>query len=144
MDALPFKAGTSEMSDTEYRETSYQGLARLEEDALVLEYRASVTEFGGTAGLGYSENRSPVSEVRIPFDAIRSVERRKRWLLLPVLDIQLARLGPADDVPWAKGTRIRLRIPFAERHRASELATDIRLLQADTRLRELGENDLAG
>ncbi|MGK7311010.1 MAG: hypothetical protein ACN0LA_02130 [Candidatus Longimicrobiales bacterium M2_2A_002] len=144
MDTLPFAAGTSEMSDTAYRETRYEGLIRLEADALVLEYRESVTDVGGMTGLGYAESQSGVTEVRIPLDAVRSVERRRRWLLLPVLDIELARLGPAEHVPWAKGTRIRLRIPFGERYRAAELATDIRLLQADTRLRELGEGDLAG
>lgn len=144
MDALPFRAGTSEMSDATYREIRYEGLIRLEADALVLEYRESVTEFGGGTASGYGQSQSGISEVRIPLEALRSVERRNRWLVLPVVDIELARLGPAGDIPWAKGTRIRLRIPFGERHRAGELATDVRLLQADTRLRELGEGDLAG
>ncbi|MFO7893004.1 MAG: hypothetical protein R6U63_04655 [Longimicrobiales bacterium] len=140
---MPFKAAAEEMDGGSYRSTTYEGLLRLEENALVLEYRESVTEVGGETGMGYSQSQSGVTEVRIPVDAIRSVER-KRWLLLPVMDIELARLGPAEDIPWATGTRIRLRIPFGERHRAGELATDVRLFQADERLRELGEGDLTG
>lgn len=144
MDALPFKAATEEMDGMAYRSVTYEGLLRLEEDALVLEYRESVTEVGGETGMGYSQSMSGVTEVRIPIDAVRTVEHRKRWLVLPVLDIELARLGPAEDVPWAKGTRIRLNVPFGERDRAGELATDVRLFQADERLRELGEGDLMG
>ena len=144
MHAIPFTAADSEMDGASYREITYEGLLRLEPEFLVLEYRESVTEVGGTTGMGYSRSQSEVAEVRIPMDAVRAVERRRRWLFLPVLDIELARLGPAEDIPWAKGTRIRLRIPFGERHRAGELATDVRLLQADSRLRELGESDLAG
>ncbi len=144
MDALPFKAATEEMDGTSYRSTTYEGLLRLEDDTMVLEYRESVTEVGGETGMEYARSQSGVTEVRIPLDAIRTVERRKRWLLLPILDIELARLGPAEDIPWAKGTRIRLNVPFGERHRAGELATDVRLLQADSRLRELGEGGLTG
>jgi hypothetical protein len=144
MDALPFKAATEDMDGMSYRSVTYEGLLRVEEDALVLEYRESVTEVGGETGMGYAQSQSGVTEVRIPLDAIRAVERRTRWLFLPVLDIELARLGPAEDIPWAKGTRIRLNVPFGERHRARDLATDTRLLQADARLRELGEGDLTG
>lgn len=144
MDALPFKAATEEMDGTSYRSTTYEGLLRLEDDTMVLEYRESVTEVGGETGMEYARSQSGVTEVRIPLDAIRTVERRKRWLLLPILDIELARLGPAEDIPWAKGTRIRLNVPFGERQRAGELATDVRLLQADSRLRELGEGGLTG
>ena len=142
MDALPFKVSTEEMDGMSYRSIAYEGLVRLEDDALVIEYRESVTEMGGETGMGYSRSQSGVTEVRIPLDAVRTVERRRRWLLLTVLDIELSRLAPAEDVPWSKGTRIRLRIPFGERQRAGDLATDVRLLQADTRLRELGEGDL--
>lgn len=144
MDALPFKVATEEMDGISYRSTTYEGLLRLEEDALVLEFRESVTEVGGVTGMGYSRSQSGVTEVRIPMDAVRTVARRKRWLILPVLDIELGRLGPTEDVPWARGTRIRLQVPWGDRHRATELATDIQLLQADERLRELGEGDLAG
>lgn len=144
MDALPFKAATEEMDGMSYRSVAYEGLLRVEEDALVFEYRESVTEVGGETGLGYSQSQSGVTEVRIPLNAIRSVERRSPWFFFPVLDIELARLGPAEDVPWAKGTRIRVRVPFSERHRARDLATDTRILQADERLRELGEGDLTG
>lgn len=144
MDALPFKAAAEEMDGVSYRSTTYEGLLRIEDDALVLEYRESVTEVGGKTGVGYSQSQSGVTEVRIPMAAVRTVERRKRWLILPVLDIELARLGPAEAVPWAKGTRIRLNVPWGERHRARDLATDTRLLQADERLRQLGEGDLTG
>lgn len=127
-----------------YRSVTYEGLLRLEADALILEYRESVTEVGGDRGMGYSQSQSGVTEVRIPVAAVRAVERRNRWLILPVLDIELGRLGPAEDIPWARGTRIRLNVPWGDRHRARDLATDTRLLQADERLRELGEGDLTG
>jgi hypothetical protein len=144
MDALPFKAATEEMDGMSYRSVAYEGLLRVEEDALVLEYRESVTEVGGETGFGYSQSQSGVTEVRIPLDAVRSVARRTFWFIVPVLDIELARLGPTEAIPWAKGTRIRVRVPFGERHRARDVATDVQLLQADARLRELGEGDLTG
>ena len=52
--------------------------------------------------------------------------------------------GPADAVPWFRGTRIRVRVPRSARGLARALGTQVELRQADARSRELGEGDLAG
>lgn len=139
--SLPFSATASELDGHTYRERSYRGLVRLEDDQLVLEFREQVTEMGGGS---LHEREEPVREARVPVSAIRSVETSRGWIRRPALDIELARLGPAEAVPWADGTRIRVRIPRRERERARSLGTDIRMLQADARLRELGGDDLTG
>lgn len=140
-DALPFTATVSGMEGRVYRETKYRGTVRLEQETLVLEYREEVTQMGG----GSMDTRQVgVVEVAVPVDAIRSVACSRGFLRRPVLDIELTRLGPAEVVPWAAGTRVRLRLPRAERGGGRELCTDVRLQQADRRLRELGQGDLAG
>ncbi len=137
---IPFWASTGEMDGSSYRDTRYEGLVRLDDHGLVLEFREQVTEIGGGT---VQERQEGVREVRIPTEAIRSVEYRHRYLRRPILDIELARLGPAEAVPWARGTRVRVRVSRKDRSHAHELGSELRLLQADARLRELGEGDLA-
>lgn len=139
--SIPFSASTSEMDGRVYRERSYTGLVRIDEDGLVLEFREDVTE---VAGPSLAQRREGIREVRITVSDIRSIDTSRGVLRRPVVDIELARLGPAEAVPWATGTRIRLTLPRKERARGRALGTDHRLLQADARLRELGEGDLTG
>lgn len=138
-DGLPFTARVGRMDGRVFRETTYSGIIRLEEEALILEYRAEVTEVGDGS---METRRGAIAEQAIPVDVIRSVACSRRLLRRPVLDIELARLGPAEGIPWASGTRVRLRLPRGARRSGRELCTDVSLLKADARLRELGHGDL--
>jgi hypothetical protein len=140
-DGLPFTARVGRMDGRVFQETTYGGIIRLKEDALVLEYRAEVTEVGGGS---METRRGAIAEHAIPVDAIRSVTCSRGLLRRPVLDIELARLGPADGIPWAAGARVRLQLPRGGQGSGRELCTDVRLLKADARLRELGQGDLTG
>lgn len=118
-----------------------RGLLRLEDQALVLEFGERVTEIGEGV---VDQQGTGVHEVRIPVGAVRELSYRHRWIRPSLLDIELARLGPAEAVPWLRGTRIRVRVPRGAGALARELGAEVELLQADARLRELGEGDLAG
>lgn len=132
------------MSDEVYTSTSVRGLLRIEGDALVLEYRETVNDYGGTGSTGYGTRPGPVQELRLPLERVRSIVARRRYFLVPVCEIHVDRLATFESIDWANGTLLRLRIPFRHFQEARDVAASLSLLQADARLRELGEGDLAG
>lgn len=129
------------MSGSDYKSTTVRGLLGIDDDALVLEYRETVSDYGGS---GYSTHPGPVQEVRLPLERVRSITTRRRYFFLPVCEIRVDRLATLEHVDWADGILLRVRIPFQHFQEARELAASLSLLQADARLRELGEGDLAG
>lgn len=129
------------MGGDTYTSVEARGLMRLEDDALVLEYRETVTDM---AGVSYDEKRGPVRELRIPLERVRSIQARRRYFVIPVCEIEVDRLAALGSVDWADGTLLRLRIPFLKYDTARDLAATHSLAQADARLRELGEGDLTG
>lgn len=138
-EVVPFTA--SSVSGDTYTSIGARGLMRLEDDALVLEYRETVTDLSGES---YDEKRGPVQELRIPLDRVRSIQARRRYFVIPVCEIEVDRLAALGSVDWADGTLLRLRVPFRKYDIARDLAATHSLAQADARLRELGEGDLTG
>lgn len=99
MDAIPFTAKTGELDASVYRETVYEGLLRLEDQALVLEFGERVTEIGEGV---VDQQGTGVHEVRIPVGAVRELSYRHRWIRPSLLDIELARLGPPRRCPGSE------------------------------------------
>lgn len=139
MESTPFTASYSSFAGGVYRDATARGVMRLEADALVLEYREKVTEVSDT---DYGQAQGPVREVRIPLETLRSVEVRRRFFLLPVCEVEVSRMAALEPLPWADGFRLRVRVPFRSRDHARDLASSLRLLQAERRLQELGEGGL--
>lgn len=140
-EAVPFTASSSSMGGDGYTSIEARGLMRLTDDALVLEYRETVTD---VSGVSYDEKRGPVQELSIPLDRVRSIRARRRYFVLPVCEVEVDRLAALGSLDWADGTLLRVRVPFRKYDTARDLAATHSLAQADAHLRELGEGDLTG
>jgi hypothetical protein len=105
-----------------------EGVARLEYDALVLEFSAVDALFGIL--------RSRRREVRIELADVESVEFRRGWFS-GKLRIIARRFGALDAVPWARGPEIRLKCGRRHRLAAEELASSLRLQVAEAHLEAL-------
>ena len=105
-----------------------EGVARLERDALVLEFRIADALFGIL--------RSSRKEVRIGLADVESVEFRKGWFVNK-LRIVTRRVSALDAVPWASGSEIKLKCRRRLRVAAQELAASLRLAAAEKQLEAL-------
>jgi hypothetical protein len=105
-----------------------EGVARLEPDALVLEF--SIVD--GLVGV----LRSRAKEVRIPLSDIESVAFRRGWFAGKVR-VVARRVSALEAIPGAKGPEIDLKCRRRHRVAAEELASALRLQVAERHLVEL-------
>ena len=105
-----------------------EGVARLEHDALVLEFSAVDALFGIL--------RSKRREVRIGLADVESVEFR-RGCFSGKLRILTRRVSALDGVPWARGPEMRLKCGRRHGLAAEELASSLRLQVAERHLEAL-------
>ncbi len=105
-----------------------EGVAHLENDALVLEFRVADALFGIV--------RSRPREVRIELAEVESVEFRKGWFV-GKLRIVTRRISVLEALPWARGPEIKLKFGRKRRLSAQELASSLRLQIAERRLEAL-------
>ncbi len=105
-----------------------EGVARLEDDALVLEF--SVAD----ALLGILRSRR--REVRIELADVESVEFRRGWFA-GKLRIFTRRISSLEALPWARGSEIKLKCGRRHRLEAQELASTLRLQVTERHLAAL-------
>jgi hypothetical protein len=105
-----------------------EGVARLEADALILEFRT----VDGLVGVF----RSRPKEVRIHLNDIESVDFRRGWIT-GRLRIGTRRVSALEAIPGAKGAEINLKCRRRHRLAAEELASSLRLRVTEKHLEEL-------
>ena len=90
-----------------------QGLARLRQDGLVLEFEVQ----DSIVGLA----RSGLKEVFIPLREIASVEVKRGWLRTALV-VHVKSLRIVEEVPNSRQGRVLLRVPRKERRAAERFA----------------------
>ena len=105
-----------------------EGVARLEPDALVLEFR-TVDALVGVL-------RSRPREVRIGLNDVESIDFRRGWLG-GRLRIATQRMTALEAIPGAKGLEVVLKCRRRDRAAGAELAATLRLHVAEKHLEEL-------
>jgi hypothetical protein len=133
MISSPFRASRQMIDGQRIAMHEARGIARLEAEAIVLEFRERIQTMGSVS---YSEREGELESATIPLDAIGEVRWRWSWRG-PEVVLELDRLSASRDVPWADGGTIVLRIPWRRRLRGRELAGEAALALADRRLRQL-------
>lgn len=112
------------------------GIARLEPDALVLQFSESrhVVHVLAAGGVEQRREADTVSDRRIPLDAISGA--RVGWSLLGArLVVTTSDLRATAGMPGANGAELRLRIARRHRAAAAELVAELQLQVADLALR---------
>ena len=124
----------------DYSYVAVQGVVRMDDDALVIEFRERLT-----MNLGVGEEAGPVNEeirtLRIAWRDLQGARMRMHWLVQPRLELRTRTLSALDGFPLADGTRLLLPVAWRERGAARELAVTADALVADARLRALEAAD---
>jgi hypothetical protein len=96
------------MRSVSAREHDVRGIARVEEEGLVLEW-SGVTKVSEVDGFATNVTSEPYPGGRrvVPLDAIRSVQRRG-WWWRPRVELQVRELSLFDGVPGAAGSAVAL------------------------------------
>lgn len=101
------------------------GLARLEAEELVLQYRVRQRCSQGWVALPPRPD-SEVREARIPLDALRSARVARRWWRTRVV-LSAADLRPFADLPGVARDQLVLEFDRAHRTDAADLASSLEL-----------------
>ncbi len=107
------------------------GLARLDDDALVLQFRVreTVTRMGGTAGYDQDTTESELREAVVPLAAVRSALVRGLWWWTRLV-LAAADLRAFDALPAVRRGEVALRIAPRDRADALELASQLEMALA--------------
>jgi len=133
--AVPFKHRRSKSvmaADWSRMVTRVAGLAWLEDDDLVLQYRVSETVTSGATSNLPVTTESEVGEHRVPLAALRSARVAGGWWW-PRIVLAAADLRAFDGfpVPRGAGEELSLRISLAHRSDAADLASTLELALAN-------------
>ena len=112
-----------------------QGVARVDAEALVLEFRT----VDGVLGKAKSEAR----EVSLNLSDLESVSHRRGWLS-DTFTITTRRISSLESVPGARGPELTLRCRRKYRKAAESVASTLRLLIADRHLADLRRGPTSG
>lgn len=107
-----------------------EGLARLEDDGLVLEFQTK----DGIVGL----IKSKVNEVRIPLEEIAGVEFQKKMFKASVL-LRVRSMSLMSAIPGSRQGEVKLRIPRKHRDAAEELVSELELQRSQQTLRRMDD-----
>lgn len=129
--SVPFfrtRYGESYMSVTKTR-----GIVRCDDDAIVIEFRATTTRYDT-----FASEQAGVESLTVPLDAVEALEA-KGGIFGARLVLRTRSLRALEPLPDADGNEYVLRIPWRERGRARELAVTVSLQLASRELRQLEE-----
>lgn len=110
-----------------------KGMAGFDERGLLLQFTTRDALFGVL--------KSDLREVRIPIEALRSVQYRAGFLwLMPAIELRVRELSVLKDLPESEQGRLRLRVAFRDRHEAREFAQELDRWRSLRRIAELDRN----
>jgi hypothetical protein len=107
-----------------------QGLARLDEHGLELQFRTSDALFGVL--------KTGPRTLRVPLETLLSVRFSAGWFwMFPVIELRVRDLAGLQDLPGVEQGRVRLSLAFQDRHDGRAFAADLELLRARRRILQL-------
>ncbi len=107
-----------------------EGIARFENDVLVLEFQTRDAFIGVV--------KSAATHVELPLDAIGDVSVEKRFWKTHLV-IRATRLDAIESIPTSRRGEVKLRIKGEHRELAHDLASEISLRLGERRLAKLEE-----
>lgn len=123
MQPIPFR-----ITNIDHGIREADGLLRLEDEKLVLEYQLKDSIMGVF--------KSDVEIMRIPIEKLSDASLKKR-LFTTKLMLQASSMTFFDEVPGSNHGRLELKIKRRDRKAAENLASRITLLLSEARLRNL-------
>ncbi len=107
-----------------------QGLARIDEQGLELQFSTSDTLFGVL--------KSGQRSLRVPLDALLSVRYSAGWFwLMPYIELRVRDLAVLQGLPESAEGRVSLRLRWRDRHDGRAFASDLDQLRARRRILQL-------
>ncbi|MEM7659062.1 MAG: hypothetical protein AAF399_23270 [Bacteroidota bacterium] len=103
-----------------------QGMLRVEQDALGIEFQVKDSITGGLI-------KSKLKDIRLTFDQVESVEYKQN-VFVASFRIRLLSLQIAKDIPVSDKGILKLKIARSERKKAKEIISNINLLLSEHRL----------
>lgn len=107
-----------------------KGLVNLEGEDLAFEFEVTDAIFGVL--------NSGLQELRLPLSGLQSVEFRKGWFSSKII-LEARSLKVLKDLPGSEMTECVLKIKRKDREDAQRLASKVRLVMSEMKLRELDE-----
>lgn len=107
--------------------SNVEGLLRLGNHALILEFQTSDAIFGVI--------KSDLKSVTIPFSQIRKVEYGKKWFSTHI-EIAVMTMRSLDGVPGAKAGHLKMKIRKENRSDAVQFNSTLQMLLSEYRLSE--------
>lgn len=124
MDSVPFHF------DTFGGFGEVQGLARLDEQGLELQFSTRDAMFGVL--------KTGMRSLRIPLDALMAVRYTAGWFwLLPAIELRVRDLSVLQGLPESEQGRVTLSLNFRDRHDGRAFAKDLDLMRAHRRIQQL-------
>lgn len=107
---VPAETRTGGMRSVSAREHDVRGIARLEDEGMVLEW-SGVTKVSEVDGFATNVTSEPYPGGRrvVPLAAIRTI-RRRGWWWRPRVELQVRELPLFDGVPGAAGSALALEV----------------------------------
>ena len=129
-----------DVSTTKHR---VHGLARLEGDALVLEWSGTIEH--QYIGLEVRTERVPlpVRRLAIPVRLIRAIDLEGGWWR-PRIELRVSALEALGELPGVEQDRARLKVSRRDRGAAGELVAAVEMALADRALAEAERRSLIG
>ncbi|MGQ0799163.1 MAG: hypothetical protein ACT4NL_03495 [Pseudomarimonas sp.] len=107
-----------------------QGLARLDEQGLELQFSTSDSMFGVL--------KSGARSLRVPLDALLSVRYSAGWFwLMPVIELRVRDILALKGLPESDQGRVSLSLKFRDRHDGRAFAADLELMRSRRRIVQL-------
>ncbi len=107
-----------------------QGLARLDEQGLELQFSTSDALFGVL--------KSGARSLRVPLDALLSVRYTAGWFwLMPVIELRVRDIRALKGLPESDQGRVSLGLKFRDRHDGRAFAADLDLMRSRRRILQL-------
>jgi hypothetical protein len=107
-----------------------QGLARLDEQGLELQFSTSDAVFGVL--------KSGTRSLRVPLDALLSVRYTAGWFwLMPAIELRVRDLTALKGLPESDQGRVSLSLAFRDRHDGRAFAADLDLMRSRRRIAQL-------
>lgn len=107
-----------------------KGLARIDEHGLELQFSTCDALFGVL--------KSGQRSVRVPLASLLSVRYSAGWFwLMPYIELRVRDIAALQGLPDSEQGRVRLRVPWRERHDARAFAADLELMRSHHRIQYL-------
>jgi len=107
-----------------------QGIARLEQDGLLLQYQTRDSVLGVL--------RTGMRTAHVPIRTVVNARFRSGWFwLMPYVEVRVSDLQAVAEIPSSEGGRLKLRVAFGDRADARKLASLLGGRLAEFRLNHL-------